>query len=302
ARRRAHRHRHGGHLHSGRRIPPDLRRTGESRASISHSALDVQRSELADQHGHWRTRPEFYHLDRMRFFNPCPGRGMAAVAVWGGRDDARRRQRRSVDVRRNQSLGSHAGAGTGQWRPRARLPPLQPGSFGLCAGDGGIGGAPRRSCAGRAGRIRATADAGHITQPSVDGAANAMRGALESAAMEPREIDYVNAHGTGTKLNDSTEIAAIKQVFGADAAKISISSTKSMHGHAMGASGAIELAATLLSLKHQIVPPTASYSFADPECDLDVTPIHARPRVLRCAISNSFAFGGLNAVLAIRRM
>lgn len=146
----------------------------------------------------------------------------------------------------------------------------------------------------------ATADAGHITQPSVDGAANAMRGALESAEMEPREIDYVNAHGTGTKLNDSTEIAAIKQVFGADAAKISISSTKSMHGHAMGASGAIELAATLLALKHQIVPPTASYSIADPECDLDVTPIHARPRALRCAISNSFAFGGLNAVLAIR--
>jgi len=146
----------------------------------------------------------------------------------------------------------------------------------------------------------ATADAGHITQPSIEGAANAMRGALESAAMAPGEIDCINAHGTGTKLNDSTEIAAIKQVFGSLAANLSISSTKSMHGHAMGASGAIELAATLLALQHQIVPPTANYTVADPECDLDITPNRAKSRPLRAALSNSFAFGGLNAVLAVR--
>jgi nodulation protein E len=146
----------------------------------------------------------------------------------------------------------------------------------------------------------ASADAGHITQPSVEGAASAMREALRSGGIEPSEVDYVNAHGTGTKLNDSTEIAALKAVFGPHARELSISSTKSMHGHAMGASGAIELAATLLALRHQVAPPTANYTEADPECDLDVTPNQARPRRLRAALSNSFAFGGLNAVLAVR--
>ena len=148
----------------------------------------------------------------------------------------------------------------------------------------------------------ATADAGHITQPSVEGAAGAMAAALETAGLTPAEVDYVNAHGTGTKLNDSTEIAALRRTFGSDAGRISISSTKSMHGHAMGASGAIELAATLLALRHGVVPPTANYSQPDPECDLDVTPNQARPRDIRAALSNSFAFGGLNAVLALRRL
>ncbi|MGH9475862.1 MAG: beta-ketoacyl-[acyl-carrier-protein] synthase family protein [Terriglobales bacterium] len=146
----------------------------------------------------------------------------------------------------------------------------------------------------------ASADAGHITQPDVQGAGNAMREALRSAGLAPADVDYINAHGTGTKLNDSTEIAAIKDVFGAAADRLSISSTKSMHGHAMGASGAIELAATLLALHHQTVPPTANHTEADPDCDLDVTPNRARARTLRAALSNSFAFGGLNAVLAIR--
>ncbi|MGH9413136.1 MAG: beta-ketoacyl-[acyl-carrier-protein] synthase family protein [Terriglobales bacterium] len=146
----------------------------------------------------------------------------------------------------------------------------------------------------------ASADAGHITQPSREGAASAMREAMRTAGLAPGDVDYINAHGTGTKLNDSTEIAAIKEAFGPAAAQLSISSTKSMHGHAMGASGAIELAATLLALRHQTVPPTASYTTPDPECDLDVTPNHARKRTLRAALSNSFAFGGLNAVLAIR--
>lgn len=146
----------------------------------------------------------------------------------------------------------------------------------------------------------ASADAGHITQPSVDGAASAMAEALRSGGLAPQDVDYVNAHGTGTKLNDSTEIAAIRRVFGEHAARLSISSTKSMHGHAMGASGAIELAATLLALRHQTAPPTANYTEPDPECDLDVTPNQARRRPLRAALTNSFAFGGLNAVLAIR--
>jgi nodulation protein E len=147
----------------------------------------------------------------------------------------------------------------------------------------------------------ATADAGHITQPSVDGASEAMAIALRAAGLAPGEVDYINAHGTGTRLNDSTEIAAIRKAFGPAAEKLSISSTKSMHGHAMGASGAIELAVTVLALRHQVVPPTANYSKPDPECDLDVTPNQARPREIRAALSNSFAFGGLNAVLAVRR-
>lgn len=146
----------------------------------------------------------------------------------------------------------------------------------------------------------ATADAGHITQPTLEGPAEAMREALASAGMAPGDVDYINAHGTGTKLNDATEIAAIKAVFGAHATQLAVSSTKSMHGHAMGASGAIELAATLLALRHQTVPPTANYTVPDPDCDLDVTPNAARARRLRAALSNSFAFGGLNAVLAVR--
>ncbi|MGH9478976.1 MAG: beta-ketoacyl-[acyl-carrier-protein] synthase family protein [Terriglobales bacterium] len=147
----------------------------------------------------------------------------------------------------------------------------------------------------------ATADAGHITQPTVEGPAAAMREALRTAGLAPDEVDYINAHGTGTKLNDATEIAAIREVFGPGAERVSISSTKSMHGHAMGGSGAVELAATLLALQHQIAPPTANFTLADPDCTLDVTPNQARPRAIRAALSNSFAFGGLNAVLAVRR-
>jgi nodulation protein E len=147
----------------------------------------------------------------------------------------------------------------------------------------------------------ASADAGHITQPSREGAAAAMREALATAELAPGEVDYINAHGTGTKLNDSTEIGAIKDVFGEHAGRLSISSTKSMHGHTMGASGAIELAATLLAMEHGVVPPTANFTVPDPECDLDVTPNTARQRRIGATLSNSFAFGGLNAVLALRQ-
>ena len=148
----------------------------------------------------------------------------------------------------------------------------------------------------------ATADAGHITQPGIDAPALAIKLALDEAGLQPEDIDYVNAHGTGTKLNDSTETTILKRAFGSHASKLAVSSTKSMHGHAMGASGAIELVATLLAIRHCLAPPTINYTEADPECDLDYVPNTARPLPIRAAISNSFAFGGLNAVLAVRRV
>jgi nodulation protein E len=114
-------------------------------------------------------------------------------------------------------------------------------------------------------------------------------------------VDYINAHGTGTRLNDATETQVIKTVFGDHARKLAISSTKSMHGHAMGATGAIELAATAMASERAVIPPTANYTRPDPECDLDYVPNQAREKPVRVAVSNSFAFGGLNAVLLIRR-
>ncbi|MGA7917697.1 MAG: beta-ketoacyl-[acyl-carrier-protein] synthase family protein [Candidatus Acidiferrales bacterium] len=145
-----------------------------------------------------------------------------------------------------------------------------------------------------------TADAHHLTQPTVQGPARAMRGALREAGLAPEEIGYINAHGTGTPGNDPVESSAIREVFGAHADKIGVSSTKSLHGHALGAAGALEAVATLLALYHGILPPTANYNERDPECDLDYIP--NQPRALRvgAALSNSFAFGGLNAVIAFR--
>ena len=146
-----------------------------------------------------------------------------------------------------------------------------------------------------------SSDAGHITQPSVVGPARAVRMALEEAGVAPDQVDYINAHGTGTRLNDATETQVIKTVFGEHARKLLISSTKSMHGHTMGATGAIELAATTMAAQRDLVPPTANYTLPDPECDLDYVPNQARERTVRVAVSNSFAFGGLNAVLLIRK-
>jgi nodulation protein E len=146
-----------------------------------------------------------------------------------------------------------------------------------------------------------SADACHITQPSAEGAARAMRAALRDGGLAPEAIGYVNAHGTGTLANDATETAALHAVFGAHAAKLAVSSTKSMHGHALGAAAALECVATALALRDGVLPPTANYSVPDPECDLDVIPNQARQAQVEFAISNSFAFGGLNAVLALRR-
>lgn len=146
-----------------------------------------------------------------------------------------------------------------------------------------------------------SADAHHVTQPLAAGGARAMRAALRDAALPPEAVGYVSAHGTGTAVNDPTETAAIRDVFGAHADRLAVSSTKSMHGHALGASGALEAAATLLALHHGLLPPTANFTEADPQCDLDVVPNVARRAEVDVALSNSFAFGGLNAVLAFRR-
>ncbi|WP_339949822.1 beta-ketoacyl-[acyl-carrier-protein] synthase family protein [uncultured Albimonas sp.] len=146
-----------------------------------------------------------------------------------------------------------------------------------------------------------SADAGDIVQPSADGAARAIAAALADGGLDVSEIAYVNAHGTGTAANDRTETAALRQVFGAHADGLSVSSTKSMHGHALGAAGALEFAAVLGALREGVIPPTINHLEADPECDLDVTPNTARARETPAALSNAFAFGGLNAVLALRR-
>jgi len=146
-----------------------------------------------------------------------------------------------------------------------------------------------------------SADAGDLTAPDPDGMVRAMTAALADAALAPDAIDYVNAHGTGTTANDSTETAALHATFGAHAGRLAISSTKSMVGHALGAAGALEAVATLMALRDGVVPPTMNYLGPDPACDLDYVPNEARRRPLRAALSNSFAFGGLNAVLAFRR-
>jgi nodulation protein E len=145
------------------------------------------------------------------------------------------------------------------------------------------------------------ADAGDLTAPSATGAAQAMRAAMDDAGIEAGLVDYVNAHGTATKLNDSTETKAVHAVFGAHARDLAVSSTKSMHGHCLNAAGGIEAVATVLALREGFVPPTMGFRQADPDCDLDCVPNAARRKPIGIALSNSFAFGGLNAVLAFGR-
>jgi nodulation protein E len=147
-----------------------------------------------------------------------------------------------------------------------------------------------------------SSDAHHITQPSAEGAAKALRRALADAGISPGDVQYVNAHGTGTSVNDVTETRALHLAFGEHAPKLAISSTKAMHGHTLGAAGALEAAATILSMTSGFLPPTIQFNERDPECDLDYIPNCARMAEVDCAISSSFAFGGLNAVVAIRRI
>jgi 3-oxoacyl-[acyl-carrier-protein] synthase II len=149
----------------------------------------------------------------------------------------------------------------------------------------------------------ATCDAYHISAPAENGAgaARCMTAALKSAALGVGDIGYINAHGTSTPLNDKSETAAIKDVFGEQAYRIPISSTKSMTGHLLGASGALEGLICVLSLKHNLLPPTINYSTPDHECDLDYVPNHARPVQAQHVMSNSFGFGGHNASIIISR-
>ncbi len=149
----------------------------------------------------------------------------------------------------------------------------------------------------------ANADAYHITSPAPDGrgAAQCMQLALHDGDIDPLEVDYINAHGTSTQYNDTNETQAIKRVFGAHAAQLAVSSTKSMTGHLLGGAGGVEAAYTALAIHHRRLPPTINYEQPDPSCDLDYVPNHARDAEVRVALSNSFGFGGANACVAFRR-
>ncbi len=145
-------------------------------------------------------------------------------------------------------------------------------------------------------------DAYHVTAPDPDGegATLCMQRCLDSAGIEPGEVDYINAHGTSTPFNDKIETHAIKRVFGEHAYRLTVSSIKSMIGHLLGAAGGVELIATLLAMKHRMVPPTINYEHPDPECDLDYVPNRAREQKVKVALSNSFGFGGTNASLLVK--
>jgi nodulation protein E len=147
-----------------------------------------------------------------------------------------------------------------------------------------------------------SSDAADVVMPNQQGAARAMEGALADGGIAREEVGYINAHGTGTAANDKTECAAVADVFGAHADDLTISSTKSMHGHLIGGTGAVELLACLMALRDGVIAPTIGYEEADPECALDVVPNEARERDVDVALSNAFAFGGFNAVIALRRV
>jgi nodulation protein E len=146
-----------------------------------------------------------------------------------------------------------------------------------------------------------TSDAADLVMPSQTGAETAMRLALQDAGLAPWDVDYINAHGTGTAANDRVESAAIRSVFGEHARKVAISSTKSMHGHLIGGAGAVELLACLMALQDGVIAPTVGYRMADAECDLDYVPNTARHAPVRIALSNAFAFGGMNAAIILSR-
>ena len=147
-----------------------------------------------------------------------------------------------------------------------------------------------------------SSDAADIVMPSKQGAARAIAGALRDARLNPEDVCYINAHGTGTAANDKTECAAVADVFGAHADHLMISSTKSMHGHLIGGTGAVELLACIMSLREGVIAPTIGYEEPDPECALDVVPNIAREARVDATLSNAFAFGGLNAVLALKKV
>jgi nodulation protein E len=181
---------------------------------------------------------------------------------------------------------------------------------GLILGEGGamLILEPLAEAKARSARIHAevvgfgmSSDAHHVTHLSIDGPVRAMRATLRDAGLLPEQVGYINAHGSGTPINDPLETRAIREVFGTHADRLAVSSTKSLHGHALGATGAMEAVCTILALKNGLLPPTANFTVPDPDCNLDVVPNSARPAQVEFALSNSFAFGGLNAVLAFRR-
>ena len=187
--------------------------------------------------------------------------------------------------------------------------PFSADRLGMVLGEGGamLVLEPREAALARGAHIYGelvgfgmTSDAHHLTQPSTEGPARAMAAALRDAGLAPEQIGYINAHGTATLANDPAEVAAIRLALGAHAERVAVSSTKSMHGHALGAAGAIEAVATILALRNCLLPPTANFTKLDPRCDIDVIPNTARAADVEYALSNSFAFGGLNAVLAFR--
>jgi nodulation protein E len=147
-----------------------------------------------------------------------------------------------------------------------------------------------------------SSDASDIVMPSREGAARAMAGALADARLDSADVGYINAHGTGTAANDKTECAAVADVFGAHAERLMISSTKSMHGHLIGGTGAVELLACIMALRDGVIAPTIGYEQPDPDCALDVVPNVARDANVTVALSNAFAFGGMNAVIALRKI
>ncbi len=146
-----------------------------------------------------------------------------------------------------------------------------------------------------------TSDAADIVMPSTRGAERAIAGALRDAGLAPGDVGYINAHGTGTAANDKSECAAVAHVFGAAADRLMMSSTKSMHGHLIGGTGAVELLACIMALRDGVIAPTIGFEAPDPECALDVVPNEAREAKINYALSNAFAFGGLNAVLALKK-
>ncbi|MFA5538495.1 MAG: beta-ketoacyl-[acyl-carrier-protein] synthase family protein [Gemmobacter sp.] len=147
-----------------------------------------------------------------------------------------------------------------------------------------------------------SSDAGDIVMPSAQGAERAISGCLHDARLNPEEVGYINAHGTGTAANDKTECAAVAHAFGHHADRLMISSTKSMHGHLIGGTGAVEMLACLMALRDGVIAPTINYTDPDPECALDVVPNEARETKVEAVLTNAFAFGGLNAVIALRRV
>jgi nodulation protein E len=146
-----------------------------------------------------------------------------------------------------------------------------------------------------------TSDAVDIVMPSQQGAERAIAGALSDAGLNPEDVGYINAHGTGTAANDKTECAAVAHAFGSHADRVMISSTKSMHGHLIGGTGAVEMLACIMALRDGVIAPTVGYEEPDPECALDVVPNVSREAQVKAALSNAFAFGGFNAVIALKR-